>query len=173
MENHVSLKVVSPALYYAIQDLRAHTNNFLKNQKMKPLSPGHYIIQPSANSKVRSLITKQQHPRKVTLPCNCHFTIHHECNRGFSHRGTYYSPSGNKFRGIRECTESTVYETPMVREIRANLSTEDTNPIQLQPPESVESSQVLDRANDNRIEQDIDWTPFLEGLEKETRDILG
>nr|ALF37818.1 replication enhancer [Beet curly top virus]ALF37825.1 replication enhancer [Beet curly top virus] len=93
--------------------------------------------------------------------------------KGFSHRGTYYSPSGNKFRGIRECTESTVYETPMVREIRANLSTEDTNQIQLQPPESVESSQVLDRADDHWIEQDIDWTPFLEGLEKETRDILG
>nr|ALF37819.1 pathogenesis enhancement protein [Beet curly top virus]ALF37826.1 pathogenesis enhancement protein [Beet curly top virus] len=48
---------------------------------MKPLSPGHYIIQPSANSKVRSLITKQKHPRKVTLPCNCHFTIHHDCNK--------------------------------------------------------------------------------------------
>nr|ALF37756.1 pathogenesis enhancement protein [Beet curly top virus] len=140
---------------------------------MKPLGPGHYKIHSSPNSQVLSLITIKKRPRKIKLPCKCHFTIHHECNQGFSHRGTHHAATSDEFH-TRGCgTESSVPQTPGLLPNRASLSTESPDKTQPQPPQILESSQVLDRSDDHCITQDINWGPFFESLEKETRDILG
>nr|APB54069.1 pathogenesis enhancement protein [Beet curly top virus] len=173
MENHVSLKVVFPVLYYAIQAKAALTRTSSINQNMKPLGPGHYKIQSSPNSQVLSLITIKKRPRKIKLPCKCHFTIHHDCNQGFSHRGTHHAATSDEFHTRGLGTESIVPQTPGLLPFRASLSTESPDKIQPQPPQILESSQVLDRFDDHWITQDINWGPFFESLEKETRDILG
>ncbi|ARR74677.1 TrAP protein [Pepper yellow dwarf virus - Mexico] len=133
---------------------------------MKPLGPGHYKIQSSPKSAVLSLIKIQKRPRKVNLPCKCHFTIHHECNQGFSHRGTYHASTGDEFCSRGFSTESTILQTPLVREVRNGIPTQSPDQIQPQPPQILESSQVLDGFDDHWITQDIDWRPFFESLEE-------
>nr|UPO25219.1 TrAP [Beet curly top virus] len=135
---------------------------------MKRLSPGRYRIQPSQKSGVLSLIKLQKRPKKVILPCKCHFTIHHECHQGFSHRGSYYSPTGDQSSPSGFSTESTIHQTPMVPEVWTSIPDEGPDQIQPQPPAILESSQVLDRFDDHWLTQDIDWRSFLESLETPT-----
>nr|AMD16492.1 pathogenicity-associated protein [Beet curly top virus]AMD16534.1 pathogenicity-associated protein [Beet curly top virus]WGU24674.1 pathogenesis enhancement protein [Beet curly top virus] len=136
---------------------------------MKHLSPGLYKIQPSLNSPALSLIKIQKRPRKVNLPCKCHFTIHHECHHGFSHGTTYYPGTSDEINTNNISSESTLLQTTMVREIRNDLSTQSPDEIQPQPPQIAQPTQVLDRYDDHWITQDIDWRPFFESLEEPSR----
>nr|ANY59212.1 C2 [Beet curly top virus] len=136
---------------------------------MKPLSPGLYRIQPSANSPVLSLREIQKRPPKVNLPCKCHFTIHHECHHGFSHETTYYPGTGHEINNSKIRSESTLLQTSNVGKERIGLSTQSPDEIQPQPPQIAQLAQVLDRYDDNWITQDIDWRPFFESLEDPSR----
>nr|ADN84086.1 pathogenicity-associated protein [Beet curly top virus] len=132
---------------------------------MKPLGPGLYKIQSSLKSPVLSLIKIQKRPRKVKLPCKCHFTIHNECHHGFSHGTTYYPGTGDTFNTNKIRSESHLLQTTMVPQIRNGIPTQNSDEIQPQPPQISQPSQVLDRFDDNWITQDIDWRPFFESLE--------
>nr|AMD16541.1 pathogenicity associated protein [Beet curly top virus] len=135
---------------------------------MKRLSPGRYRIQPSQNSGVLSLIKPHKRPKKVILPCKCHFTINHECDQGFSHKRSYYCPTGEHNSASGFSTESSIHQGPMVPEVWASIPYEGPDQIQPQPPAILEYSQVLDRFDDHWLTQDIDWRSFLESLETPT-----
>ncbi|QHB15532.1 AC2 [Insect-associated begomovirus 4] len=139
---------------------------------MKPLGPGLYKIQKSPTSQALSLIQKQKRPRKITLPCKCQILIHHDCTHGFSHRGTNHGGTSRTISTNSNTTQPTVFQDPMVPQVLNSLSTTDPNPIQPQPQEIFEDSQVLDQPDINWNPQDIDWEPFLQSLAQETNSIL-
>nr|ABQ65141.1 AC2 [Malvastrum leaf curl virus] len=120
---------------------------------MQPSSPSQaHCTQVPIKVQHRIAKTKSIRRRRIDLQCGCSYYLSINCNNyGFTHRGTHHCSSSREWRVYLDGTKSPLFQIcittadPFNTKPRHNTC---TNPIQLQPEESIGDTSVFSELPD-------------------------
>ncbi|AYE20638.2 translational activator protein [Melon yellow mosaic virus] len=105
--------------------------------------------------------------RRVDLPCGCSYYMSINCHdHGFTHRGVHHCGSNREWRVYLGSSKSPIFQNIEARQQTIPNTTrhhQSPNPVQLQPEESVGTSQVCSNFPNLDGLTPSDWD-FLESL---------
>nr|QBY34618.1 transcriptional activator protein [Tomato leaf curl virus] len=105
--------------------------------------------------------------RRVDLPCGCSYYVASAChNHGFTHRGTHHCSSGNEWGVYLGDSKSPIFQDNRPRQPAIPDEPRHhhrQSPVQSQPQESVEDTQMFPSLPNLHDLTTSDWS-FLEGI---------